>query len=317
VLGSHRRVDERFELAIDNEMVQIDIIKGAIAMNIEIIKPEIGAIVRAEKSALLDGRHASQLRELIEERGVIVFPKLGLTNQEQLQLTNHLGPAPETRGGAKMSSSTDYETKGVYVVTLDKKVLDNPEYVHGTFFWHIDGLLGNIPIPKATVLSCRRRAPKGGQTEFANTYTAFAALPADERAALEKLKVCHSMYAILQKNVAVPTQEEMARWSRVPVNPHELVMRHPSGRESMLIGGSADYVLDMPFPEGRALLARLVEWAAQPRFTYRHEWEEGDLAIWDNCGTLHRAVPYATDSGRWMDRTTVDHNWGIKAGVAA
>jgi len=61
----------------------------------------------------------------------------------------------------------------------------------------------------------------------------------------------------------------------------------------------------MPLAEGRALLARLLEWTAQPAFTYRHQWQEGDLVIWDNCGALHRVIPYASDSGRTMHRTSV------------
>jgi alpha-ketoglutarate-dependent taurine dioxygenase len=53
------------------------------------------------------------------------------------------------------------------------------------------------------------------------------------------------------------------------------------------------------------LLARLLEWAAQPDFTYQHQWQEGDLVIWDNCGALHRVVPYSAGSGRLMHRTSV------------
>jgi alpha-ketoglutarate-dependent taurine dioxygenase len=61
----------------------------------------------------------------------------------------------------------------------------------------------------------------------------------------------------------------------------------------------------MPVYEGRALLARLLDWTAQPDFNYRHEWSVGDLVVWDNCGALHRVIPYAADSGRRMHRTSV------------
>jgi alpha-ketoglutarate-dependent taurine dioxygenase len=64
----------------------------------------------------------------------------------------------------------------------------------------------------------------------------------------------------------------------------------------------------MPVAHGRALLTRLVEWAAQPDFTYRHHWQEGDLVIWDNPGALHRVVPYTADSGRTMHRTSIAGN---------
>ena len=57
--------------------------------------------------------------------------------------------------------------------------------------------------------------------------------------------------------------------------------------------------------EGRALLDELQAWATQPQFVYRHHWRLGDLLIWDNTGTMHRALPYAFDSGRTMHRTTL------------
>jgi alpha-ketoglutarate-dependent taurine dioxygenase len=69
------------------------------------------------------------------------------------------------------------------------------------------------------------------------------------------------------------------------------------------MGISAQRIVGMELAEGRALIARLIEWTAQPNFTYVHKWQEGDLVIWDNHGTMHRATPYATDSGRMMHRT--------------
>lgn len=78
-----------------------------------------------------------------------------------------------------------------------------------------------------------------------------------------------------------------------------------SGRKSLLLGATADYVIGLPVEESRALLARLRDWATQPQYIYRHEWQRGDLLIWDNTGTMHRALPYAVDSGRLMHRTVL------------
>jgi alpha-ketoglutarate-dependent taurine dioxygenase len=72
-----------------------------------------------------------------------------------------------------------------------------------------------------------------------------------------------------------------------------------------MIGYTADYIIGMNRAESRALLARLQDWAAQPAFTHRHSWSEGDFAMWSNRGVLHRALPYAVDSGRKMHRTSV------------
>ncbi len=56
---------------------------------------------------------------------------------------------------------------------------------------------------------------------------------------------------------------------------------------------------------GRALLDDLLEQATTPELVYRHEWEVGDLVIWDNRGVLHRALPYDSGSARDMHRCTL------------
>jgi alpha-ketoglutarate-dependent taurine dioxygenase len=97
----------------------------------------------------------------------------------------------------------------------------------------------------------------------------------------------------------------MERFKQTPDQEHPIVWTHESGRKSLVIGTQADRVIGMPVPDGRALLVRLMEWAAQPDFTYRHEWQEGDLVIWDNPGALHRVIPYERSSGRLMHRTSI------------
>jgi alpha-ketoglutarate-dependent taurine dioxygenase len=274
-------------------------------LEVENIKPGIGAIVHADPQVLVDGSAADQILELIEERGVIVFPQIGLTDAEQLKLTDHLGGRSTYSDHAKISN---VDTQGVYTVTLDEKDNPNPDYVHGTFFWHLDGVISKPPPPKATILAGRKIAPKGGQTEFANTYAAYAALPDAMKAEIEDLQVVHSIYAILKGLIAKPTAKDLARWDEMPSteNIQRLVKTQPSGRKSMTLGNSADYIEGMPIVEGRALLARLQDWTVQPAFTYQHDWKEGDLVIWDNIGVLHRVVPYDKSSGRRMHRTSVE-----------
>jgi alpha-ketoglutarate-dependent taurine dioxygenase len=274
-------------------------------LEIENIKPGVGAIVHADPQVLVDGSAANQILELVEERGVIVFPQIGLTDDEQLALTEHLGGRSTYSDHAKIS---DVDTKGVYTVTLDEKDNPNPDYVHGTFFWHLDGVISKPPPPKATILAGRKIAPKGGQTEFANTYAAYAALPDAVKAEIEDLKVVHSIYAILKGLVQKPTAQDIERWAEMPSteNIQKLVKTQPSGRKSLTLGNSADYIEGLPIVEGRALLARLQDWAVQPAYTYQHDWREGDLVIWDNIGVLHRVVPYDKSSGRRMHRTSVE-----------
>jgi alpha-ketoglutarate-dependent taurine dioxygenase len=273
-------------------------------VRIEPIKPHIGGIVHVTKEHLLDEETVVAVRAALEDRGVLVFPRLNLTDSEQLAFTDRLGK--RLNYNQKTPGAGEDGEKDVYTITLDKKINVQPEYVLGTFFWHIDGVTIDQPLPKATLLSARKLAPAGGQTEFASTYAAYEHLPEPEKKALEPLKVVHKMEASMRPVFEAMSEEDLARWRDMSaVMVHPLVWKHSSGRKSLVIGSHADGVVGQPIPHGRSLLVRLQEWAAQPDFSYRHEWSEGDLVIWDNCGCMHRVVPYDENSGRRMKRTTI------------
>ena len=103
----------------------------------------------------------------------------------------------------------------------------------------------------------------------------------------------------------IPSPAELKAWRTCPPREHPLVWTHRNGRKSLVLGATASHVVGMNEDEGRAALSRLLEWATRPDFVYHHEWCEGDLVIWDNRGALHRALPYDSDSGRLMHRTTL------------
>jgi alpha-ketoglutarate-dependent taurine dioxygenase len=129
----------------------------------EPIKPKIGARVLNSKEELLSGELAASLRELIERVGVLVFPQINFSDDEQVAFTRTLGNyAAENADGS------------VTKITLDVK--ENPaaaEYLKGSLYWHIDGTRNDVPI-FASMLSCRVPSPKGtGHTGFCNTYAAY------------------------------------------------------------------------------------------------------------------------------------------------
>src|SRR6516165_7847656 len=130
----------------------------------EKISPLIGARILADKATLVSGVQAGQIRELLEECGVLVFPQINFTDEEQIAFTSTLGKfAKELRG------------EDVYKVSLDKGQNATAEYLKGAFFWHIDGTMSPMPI-LASLLASKVRAPEGGDTEFCNTYAAYEAL---------------------------------------------------------------------------------------------------------------------------------------------
>jgi alpha-ketoglutarate-dependent taurine dioxygenase len=145
----------------------------------------------------------------------------------------------------------------------------------------------------------------GGETEFCNTYAAYDDLPEHEKAAFEKIRVVHALEATQRYVYPEPTLEMLQGWHRYADNELPLVWKHRSGRKSLVIGSTASHVVGMDRRESATLLCRLREWATQPKFVYQHKWKIGDLIIWDNTGTMHRALAYPLDSGRMMHRTTL------------
>ena len=263
-------------------------------------KPLIGAVVEADREALFDPEVVAQCRDMLEERTVLVMPQVHFTNEEQLAFTDLLG------GRLNLTSeATTNKDEDVYQVTLDRKINRAPEYVLGTFFWHMDGMPMEMPPPLATLLSARRLAPKGGQTEFANTFAAYEQMPEAQRAEIEDLRIIHSVAASLRSIADAIPEAEKGKLAIGVEKERPLVQTHKNGRKSLIVGSTADRIVGMELAYGRAYIARLNEWATQPDFVYQHQWQAGDFVIWSNTGALHRVVPYARDSGRMMHRTSI------------
>lgn len=247
-----------------------------------------------------DDSLATAVLEALEDNGVLVFPRLGLHPEAQVAFCRRLGAIDH-------SSDGHHPVAGIYPVTLDKSKNASAAYLRATFDWHIDGCtpLNDECPQKATVLSAKQVAERGGETEFANSYAAYEAFTDDEKQRFSTLRVVHSLEASQRRVHADPLPEQLARWRSRPTHEHPLVWTHRSGRKSLVLGASAHYVVGMDPEEGQALLADLLDRATRPELVYSHRWSVGDTVIWDNNGVLHRASPYDPDSPREMLRTTV------------
>ena len=84
-----------------------------------------------------------------------------------------------------------------------------------------------------------------------------------------------------------------------------MVWQHESGRKSLLLAYSAKYVVGMDKAESDALLGRLLARTEDRQYSYCHDWQVGDLLIWDNTGTMHRVVPFDMACGRLLHRVTL------------
>jgi alpha-ketoglutarate-dependent taurine dioxygenase len=265
------------------------------------IRP-LGATVRAEVCGVDvdrlagDATLATILVDALEAHGALVFRDLHISPEQQVAFCRHIGEVD--------CSSSNHDVEGIYRISLDPRTNRTAAYLRGTFVWHVDGCTptGDEWPQMATVLSAKAVPARGGETEFANSYAAYADLTEEEESRLHTLRVVHSLEASQRRVNPDPTEKQLAAWRSQPEHEHPLVWTHRSGRHSLLIGASADHIVGMSLDEGRALLDELLERATTPDRVYRHEWTVGDTVIWDNRGVLHRAAPYDADSGREMLR---------------
>jgi alpha-ketoglutarate-dependent taurine dioxygenase len=251
-------------------------------------------------SLAADDALGAAVLDALEDNGVLVFPGLHLDPQAQVRFCRRLGEVDHSADG-------HHPVAGIYPVTLDKSKNSSAAYLRATFDWHIDGCTpsGDEYPQMATVLSALQVAQSGGETEFASSYAAYDELSDDEKQRYAPLRVVHSLEASQRRVTPDPTPEQLERWRSRPTHEHPLIWTHRSGRKSLVLGASADYVVGMDPDEGRALLAELLDRATTPDKVYSHTWSIGDTVIWDNRGVLHRAAPYDESSAREMLRTTV------------
>ena len=269
------------------------------AVTTELLTPDIGLEVTGLAGhELVDPARAAECQAALDAHGVVVYRETGIGDADLLAFTEMLGTVVIPKMGGLEGHP------GVDVISLDPAESSLAKYRRSTIFWHLDGTTDELP-QKATLLTALVVADEGGDTEFANTYAAYDALPEEEKDQLADLRVEHSLAAAQLMFTPEPTEKQRAAWDTVPSRVHPLVWSRRDGRKSLLIGSTAGRIVDLPDDESRALLDHLLEWVTQPRFVLRHHWLPGDLVVWDNTGLLHRAIPYEATSRRLMHRTTL------------
>ena len=231
------------------------------------------------------------------------------TDEQHIAFSNLLGPI-ERRGVPKIKGT------GVRVVheeIIDQSNLgpDGKPYVDGdkrlaykraNRLWHTDM---SFYVIRATysALAAHEIPPVPADTEFADMRAAWDALPDAMKKKIDGLVAEHS-YWHSRVLGGGPEPDEEERRTRPPVR-HKLVHVHEgSGRKSLYIASHACVIVGMPEDEGRDLLRELMRFATQPEFVFAHRWQLGDVVVWDNLCTMHRATEFDDQSYRRDVRRT-------------
>jgi len=244
------------------------------------------------------------------ERFVVVFHGQTLSDPQLMAFSRNFGeldpPGPNPYG--QPFNKEHPELNVISNVVENGKPIGN--LGDGEAAWHADMTYVDVP-PKAAILHALEVPPPeaGGNTYFANMFTAYQSLPTDLKKTVEGKIAVHdasrNSAGVLRKGY-----KEVADVREAPGAHHPVVRTDPkTGRKALFLGRRPNaYVLGLSVAESEALLDTLWAHATQPRFAMCHTWKVGDLLMWNNLAILHRRDPFDPKTRRVMHRSQIKGN---------
>jgi taurine dioxygenase len=277
-------------------------------MEINRLSDALGAEIRGIDVANLAAEEVVAVKEAFHEHQVIVFRDQSLTPEQHISFSHHFG-------GHEIHISKKFLLKDRPEILVLSNRMENGEYIgveNAGDYWHSD--LSYMDRPSlGSLLYALEVPPEGGDTEWANQYTAYETLPEETRKRIDGLKARHTFNRFRNPRVHIPDHAMKGAKARyAEISPDDAI--HPIARTHPVTGRKALYVSPrftigiegLPDEEAQELLEELFEHMTQPEFIYHHRWRLGDLLFWDNRCLVHlacRGIPEGQI--RHMHRTTV------------
>lgn len=258
----------------------------------------------------LENGTIDQVVASLDDHAVVVLHGPALSEEQQAEFASHLGPLESSNGVLTMGITRRITPRLVDISNLDENdsLLGQEDrrrmFSLANQLWHTDSSFKQVPATYS-MLHAHTVVPEGGETQFVDMRAAYDALAPAMKAKVDDLLVEHSIFTSRAKLGFADFSEEEQR--ALPPVRWPLVRTHPgSGRKALYLASHASHIVGWPVPEGRMLIRELMEHATQPHFIYSHQWDVGDVVIWDNRTTMHRARPF--DDARYrrdMRRATI------------
>jgi len=283
------------------------------AIEVREVSPRFGAeICGIHLAEPVDRIAVDLIWQAIDRYAVLVFRDQHLDDTQLRDFASNFGALEIGRAAARpglrrlvhpeIGDISNLDEDGRLRERADRRRLDSL----GNRLWHTDasympvpvvlGMLYAVAIPPASALG-------GGETEFADMRAAYDALPREIKAAIDGLVAEHDVF--WSRGQIGFTEFPPGEREQYPPSRQRLVRRHPgSQRRTLYLSAHASHIVGWPVAEGRLLLYDLNTHATQPQFVYSHNWQVGDLVIWDNRCTMHRGRPHDDSCPRDLRRAT-------------
>src|SRR5688572_5057357 len=246
----------------------------------------IGAVVTGVDVKMLDDATFAKIYEAWLDSNVICVRGQELALEEYLAYSRRFGSiSPHPSKSTRHPDCPEITLLGVNKFNADG-TLNNDIYRRGASGFHTDGAYDEVPF-KATQLYALAIPSHGGDTLFSSGYAAYDALPTRLKQRLEGRYGLFKYGGRRAKNVLLNEEDRHQQ----PVR-HRLIQKHPETGRTLLyydhgkilgIEGLDDAETDTIFEELGAMMV-------EPPCQYRHRWQKGDIVIWDNRCSYHKAA---------------------------
>ena len=216
-----------------------------------------------------------------------------------------LEPLPGSEKDLRADSGAD-EARDMWIIS---NVVENGKAIgalgNGEAEWHSDMTYLDVP-PTASVLFGHEVPPSGANTWFANMYAAWDNMPDDLRRAVVDAQALHNS-SYTSAGELRRGMDEVTDVRDAPGAVHPCVIRHPdTQRQALFLGRRTNaYIKGLEVADSEALLDRLWDYCVDKNFTYSHNWQPGDVLIWDNRSTLHRRDAFDPSARRILWRCQI------------
>ena len=263
---------------------------GAIVEGVDVTKP-------------IHDETFTELQNALTEFSVLVFPGQEINDAQQIAFSQRFGPLETTKVGTRGTGSPLVILSNIGEDNRVVPFADRLNMVNrANMQWHADSSFKRIPA-QTSILSAREVPATGGNTEFVSMRVVYAELPEDLKQAVEDRVAIHD-FAHSRDKVDPNLMTDSERATLPPVR--QAMVLDQGHKLSLYIGSHVSDVEGMTTSESRKLIDRLLSFATQKQFIYRHTWCLHDLVMWDNRSVIHRAQPFVNHKERRrMVRTTI------------
>ena len=267
-------------------------------MQIQPVSPALGAEITDVDLRSLDDSEFEKIRQAFWDHSVIFFREQTLTPDDHIAFAERWSTINVNRFFKQL--------EGHPKVADVRKEPDQKLNIGRN--WHTDHSYDQIPA-MASILYAKEVPSIGGDTLFSSMHAAYDALSDGLKETLHGLNAVHSSRHVFGNRRAEMGDDRIGNAEQAQQDAlHPMVIRHPeTGRKALYVNANFTTHIDgWTEEESKPLLNYLYEHGARPEFTYRFQWAEGSIAMWDNRVTWHRALNDYHGHRRLMHRITLD-----------